>query len=295
MSPRRSSRHTQRERLFDEGAKAFTATYGGEPGRYVCPLCCRDFRKQALDNGELTLDHVPPSRVPGTSAVLLTCRRCNNTAGTRLESQMLAAEGPTDFLLGTMNGPKSARLHFGEISLNVEILAEGDNVQIWPTGNHPSAQHKLTKELERLTKQGSEGGYQFEIRGFGHRPAHSHAGWLRAAYLVAFAIFGYRYALSSKLNPVRSQVKRPENWLLPAVVVSNPAMPKDERSVVIVQQPDHLRSCVLVRLGRHTIFLPAIDGAVDVYAELSKYKEITSLQLTGNTLKWPAWPSYLLD
>jgi hypothetical protein len=47
-------------------------------------------------------------------------------------------------------------------------------------------------------------------------------GWLRSAYLVAFAALGYRYILRSALRRVASQIASPDTDVIPLPVVWKP-------------------------------------------------------------------------
>ena len=97
-----------RERWFVEGAAALRrhlAAIGraedlpptGE--YYACPCCLRAYGRDAPSDGTLTYEDVPPKSVGGRWLVL-TCKQCNNTAGTRLDAQARLREEQLDFLAG---------------------------------------------------------------------------------------------------------------------------------------------------------------------------------------------------
>lgn len=82
-------------KIFNLGARALQKRgFLGE--EYICPICCRIFderaiRKDASDDYCLTLEHSPPEKIGGT-VLTLTCKRCNNMLGSKLDSQVAARE-----------------------------------------------------------------------------------------------------------------------------------------------------------------------------------------------------------
>lgn len=72
---------------FDLGAEAIARVLPGYPRSSVCPWCLTGFLPAALDLGSLTRDHAPP-RSLGGAPLVLTCRKCNNSAGSRLNAHM---------------------------------------------------------------------------------------------------------------------------------------------------------------------------------------------------------------
>ena len=97
-----------RERRFVEGAAALRRHLAaiGRPDalpptgeHYVCPCCMRVHGHEALSNGMLTIEDVPPKSVGGRWLVL-TCKQCNSTAGTRLDEQARLREEQLDFFAG---------------------------------------------------------------------------------------------------------------------------------------------------------------------------------------------------
>lgn len=81
-------------RWFDRGAAAFERTFPGVAASrlgphigpvYVCPICDQGFTREAVPSGERTAEHVPPESFGGRE-LLLTCKWCNNEAGSRLDA-----------------------------------------------------------------------------------------------------------------------------------------------------------------------------------------------------------------
>src|SRR5882724_8834404 len=70
---------------------------------YICPVCLSEFSSVNMDDNPLTLEDAPPKSLGGTANVL-TCKRCNNTAGHKIDfhlTEKLRELDSQKFLLGT--------------------------------------------------------------------------------------------------------------------------------------------------------------------------------------------------
>ena len=101
----------RRERWFADGAEALRRTLGGmgmadslpDGEFYACPLCLQAYGRAALDYGVFSDEHVPP-RSAGGHVLVLTCTRCNNTAGTAMDADAAAREAVHDLWAGRSLG-----------------------------------------------------------------------------------------------------------------------------------------------------------------------------------------------
>jgi hypothetical protein len=155
-----------REQWFEWGAAALTrATRGVVTDRYRCPLCLKDFKREDAKSGDaLTLEDVPPANMGGKPLVL-TCRRCNSSAGAALDSHAgkfhaatrFAADDPAVFIPGVMR-PEGKHL-------NVDIGhgANGELLFLGKPGGHDDAPAALERLFEALTR-GEESEFHFELR-----------------------------------------------------------------------------------------------------------------------------------
>jgi len=95
--------------------------------KYVCPLCRDAFERSEIES-KLSVEHVPPSSVGGRP-VALTCKRCNNTAGTLLDAEMLRRHNARQLARG------------GTVALEeVEAVHEGE-----PRTSDDRARHVLLR------------------------------------------------------------------------------------------------------------------------------------------------------
>lgn len=270
----------------------------GYPRCYICPLCLRGFLPKALEADLLTVEHVPPKRLGGRRLVL-TCRRCNSSAGAHLDHEMMKRELIFDFHYGTMDRPAPARLTMADQSINVEVQATEESVRVvgLPDSNDPQAQGELLAELDRLVEAGSWQDSRFDLtfyRGFRHRPAL--VGWLRAGYLAAFAALGYRYIMRASLDVVRQQLVNPQDEVLRVFSVTIPGrISKEERRILLVQRPTWLNS-VAVQIGRHIVFLPSLEDTPIPFESLAqKAGQQARERIAGKLIPWPTRPEHALD
>lgn len=297
-----SQREAKRKAWFEFGTRAVAQALPEAPLGYRCPLCVstgRVFVREDLEKGNLTVDHVPPAKLGGRELVL-TCRDCNSIAGHQVDQAMLAMERLLDFGLGTLSASTPVRVRLGEHVLRANLVANGDGMSIIgvPAANPPEISQRLGDEFERLCEGGEPTDFTvnmtFEQR-FNYRMAL--VGWLRAAYLAAFAALGYRYIFHPKLRLVRQQLASPSAVLIENFSVTVPDASVTTRRMVVVREPNAFRS-VLVQMGRHVVFLPALDDDYDVYQYLladAERNRRLSVTFRGGEIPWPRKPEYALD
>jgi len=133
------------------------------------------------------------------------------------------------------------------------------------------------------------------LRGFLNH--ESLIGWLRSAYLVAFACLGYRYIFDRTLDIVRSQLADPKAEILRYFSVTLPNADRMERRIIFIQHPIELHS-IAVQMGRHLVFFPWLEDGKDLYERIeldaSLHQQLNT-QITGKVLDWPVSPTFALD
>jgi HNH endonuclease len=91
----------------------------GEP-IYPCPICLTPFTVDALADGRLSSEHVPPESVGGHELVL-TCKRCNNSAGTKLDADAAVKELVRSAMAGTRQHRERVKAAIGDLRVNAEV------------------------------------------------------------------------------------------------------------------------------------------------------------------------------
>jgi len=118
---------------------------------------------------------------------------------------------------------------------------------------------------------------------------------LRAAYLAAFSVFGYRYILGEALGIVRSQIRNPDEKIIPVFRSTNEAKDPRKKLIAFINEPP-LHSGLMVQLGRDTFHLPFNPDDTTFYSHLEDtIKEHPSITMKATVLDWPTQPEYRRD
>jgi hypothetical protein len=212
---------------------------------------------------------------------------------------MRRRETSFDVAAGTMEKPQPARFQVGDATVNLDYyFGEGGFLIIGdPKRNHPESQARFEEELRKRLEAAPNGDLSFTVTPLkiGHEAQLDRVGWLRSAYLVAFAALGYRYIFSRRLEIVRRQLRAPGDAIIDCFSVVLPQAKKDERRFIFVEKPAHLRS-LLLQMGRRLVFLPWLDdGLYEALSEDQKKGGDFLAQIHGDFLPWPKEPRHLID
>lgn len=305
------NRDELRERWFNEGAVRFQKVLEKVGARdllppgdyYACPCCLWIFPRQAVTAKALTVEDVPPKSLGGRG-LLLTCNICNSDSGAQFDSHAEREAAFAKFFAGHEGGRPLPVTISGD-----EVLARGtaqrteNGLVLIPQSkqNHPQVMETLrlqTREAATGRKNPSLS-FSFTVAQ-GFNPRRAKISWVRSAYLVAFAVFGWRYILRPELDPVRAQLADANAEILPTLGRYDPAAAADRREIRLVETPEDLRS-ILVMLGRYAVFLPGLEKALSC-DELAQALENEAnsgngvrIRLTGKEMPWPKYPRYLWD
>ncbi|MEA2063040.1 MAG: hypothetical protein U9P14_05030 [Gemmatimonadota bacterium] len=284
-------RNKDKKRLewFAFGVDALQRARPSAPQVYGCPLCIKGFATTEA----LTLEDVPPKSVGGRPLVL-TCKTCNNTCGYVLDSHIRAgrdlqeiAEGKRDVpvRLSQFGHTISARATFGPGNVLIAGI---------PEKSDPKAHKALFEKLDAAVTTGSRGWnmkLEFSNR---HNQRREAVGWLRVAYLYAFAALGYNFILRPELDRIREQIRKPDEAIAREVMKSTDAT-SDVEGISFVYEPAELRS-ILVRLGRNLFFFPEFNQVADFYERLERAKGVGQrLTISGIHLDLPRRPVFAFD
>lgn len=296
---------------------------------YSCPLCLsRPYVIESIDTGELTREHVPPHALGGRW-LALTCRSCNNDAGSFFDAEAEKQERMRSFLAGRHEGPMRGTYtvngvsHRGDIHLlpvlgdgpaPITIVGadakEGDPVLMTAVdggtslylqgiariNNPPDAERFDNALSDAVNNQRFDLSFEPRIRFSSDRAMVS---WVRSAYLAAFAALGWSYILQESLVQIREQFQAGENAAFPEIVLYEPEAEPDRRQILLVTEPRDCES-VLVAIGAHMTFLPAArkpcslrDLATAVRDRWQRANETrTPITFIGTAISWPTKPVY---
>ena len=217
---------------------------------------------------------------------------------------MRLAEDILDWSLGTSQRAIPARvLVKGSEPVNVETeRRDGGAFRIvgLPDHNNPAVTTKHRAALDAMVR-GPVADQSFTVTFPAHRyvMADVQAGWLRAAYLVAFARFGFRYTLRRLFDPIRAQIADATGSHVDRFYLVGSTPPPHGRQLLSVARPHSLRSLVIV-MGRHMIFLPGFHADSDTLYQRLGQRALwpprpRSLRFRATPYPWPSKPEYGLD
>ena len=173
-----SPRHTKRKhKLYAAGAT-------------VCPLCLAPMRES-----DATLEDVPSTKIGG-DGIHLTCKTCNNSAGTYLDNAAII--DATGRLRATVTRPDGH-------SLNAVL-------------NFAEPQPKLVRDPKSASQPlppSSEPVNELQATFTAPKPELMAAGLLRSAYLAVLAMLGYTPMKNDAFELVRQQIRHPDPMRIP--------------------------------------------------------------------------------
>ncbi|HUY99603.1 MAG TPA: hypothetical protein VMU89_04590 [Thermomicrobiaceae bacterium] len=290
-----------RARWFEAGVVARGARFLEKGPGYVCPECLTAFPREALGDGRLTVEDVPPV-VLGGKPLLLTCKACNNRAGRLHDRHAGRYEGVLNYL--AREGSLKTRTMIAGQKLNVEFRLrpespDVDDMIVWVKDNDEATVRATHAAVDRLALAGQLVGVEL---GFpvAAKASAVEVSLLRAAYLAAFAVLGYTYIDRPELKWVRDLVADPQADIVgPYLAEDDVSADPDRRLIGAVLTPEWLQSTIVI-MGRHTVFLPHPDATSNpaLYQRLAAhhgpFPAITT-QLLAPGLTWPSEPLHYLD
>ena len=287
---------------FERGCDAWAKFRLGRPRSYACPLCLVEYTLDQIDL--LSVDHVPAEALGG-SRMVLTCKACNSDSGHDVQIHMIRRERTANVFSGELSEPHAARISFlrgaeaePRASVNGVVFTErsGPTTLTVSEANEPEDIASFRREMEAAV--GSLD-WRFRVR-FDQDQFHNIAarvGWLREAYLVAFAVFGYTYILDPALETVKRQIDQPQTQIIERFKLFDPKGDPAARGFYLIQQPAAIQSFA-VQFGRHWVFLPWPGSDVDIYAALPGIgdgQEMVEETFSGYEAPWPTKPVYDQD
>ena len=301
MTNRGNARDQKRSEWFKLGARAVQRLWPEAPWSYVCPLCwpVKGFLPSALQDKYLTLEHAPPKAFGGKE-VALTCRNCNNRAGAMLESEMISRNDVLDLALGTMKRQLPGTMEFAGLKQNVLFQSAGGSLFIVGSREHnaPENQQSIEREWAQKSQLEASDDLRFTVAlAKSYKQKEALIGWLRAAYLVAFAALGYRYIFNPIVTVVRQQLANPSANILRFFSTTSPSALQRNRLLMIIEEPPVLQS-LIVQMGRTFVFLPWGEPGEQLYARLEDEagKNLRlDAQVRGKIIPWPHKPELALD
>jgi HNH endonuclease len=186
------------EKRLKELAADYRQNCAKSENTLACPLCLTEYSLANVN--ELTREHIVPSKLGGRSETL-TCRKCNNTHGSYLDSHLINMMKSLDAIEGAKPIATSVISDKGKITAEL-LLGAGTSdepiaIQIIGKASNMEAVKNLQNSLRN--NQTLELKMNFPVI-----PERYVRAAFRAAFLSVFKVEGYQYALSLGAEEVRT-------------------------------------------------------------------------------------------
>jgi hypothetical protein len=240
-----------------------------------------------------TVEHVPPESVGGRP-LILTCRRCNETAGSGVDWHWSNFSDVEGFVTGRLPEPVTVNLTYEGLKVVAEVSNEGGGyvLKVVERASRPDN----IQQFQQLVKTAIEAGerpsaFNVQMHKSTYRERLLRVSVMRAAYLTGVAAAGYR--VIRFWNPIRMQILnfQNEDSALSGLIRYEHAQPADRRILAEIKSPNDIR-CIYVGLGRWTVFLPLATDSI-----LYRSHELAGrgIELFGIGFVWPLEPSFGME
>lgn len=225
-------------------------------GYFVCPLCLCAFTRSPILSDIVAEEHIVPQALGGR-LVTLTCRSCNNSAGSDLEAHLVQ-----QVRVDARKLPLGLQMKMAGAQLRGEFhLPAGSNKECRIDIIGKQSDPRQVAEAQRQLKQGRRIDEITLRLDSGFNPTRSKAALIRSAYLLMFRTFGYPYVFDVSAQEIRAQITEPlhETYVLKGIPWRVDATVTLETALAVVRAPAQFRSFVaLLRLDENPIHVAAV-------------------------------------
>jgi len=264
-----SKRVSEFENLFDIYNRSLQIVWPGIADTFVCPLCMAPFKKEDIYNGNLSLEHVPPRSI-GAACKTMTCTRCNNTIGTKLQRFMANDVRRKELEAGKeLKKPFRARVRMPGLQFDAEITSAAGRT--WTAVSPLSILPPDLKSLEAARKiAGAKG--SISLKGMGTKEALDRA-YLHSSYLALFSLLGYPYIMQPFIEEIRQHIVTGQPSIGARIAVPNNLRhnmpfidPRDKNvEISLIGIAPHLeKSCFALVIAGELVLMPLISDRYKV-------------------------------
>lgn len=282
---------TKKRAWFDLGATAYGRVCPSKypVPTYVCPICRDPFMIEALDDGRLFVEHVPPQSVGGRE-LILTCIPCNNTAGTKLDAAAKTKEDVRLAMMGKAPRPHRIKAMIGDITVNGHLHAKDGSYSLSYSLSVPQKINKPTtrEALRQLARKDATLTVEHEP----YAELGARISWLRSGYLALVAMQGYRVVLDPAMDIVRTQILEYDERRMLTFVADVPQdIPLTMRGIFRVLTPAWHQGWI-AQFGPYLVNLPS-HGDMTFYERLAENGLTPHVQhMTCKYAGWPTTPAF---
>lgn len=176
----------------------------------ICPICLQPF-SDIQATSVATKEDAPPQSLGGTK-VVLTCKKCNNSAGRDIDIHLVNLLKHLDQRNFHKGSTRRVRIYDGSDIVN-GVLTVSDN-------------KKLTLEILKkindsrklpniLSKWEPERNLSFTNQKLKLSEINLNTGILKTAYILLYSKLGYSVLLWEEYNQIREQIQKPNLTIVP--------------------------------------------------------------------------------
>lgn len=264
---------------------------------YICPLCFEVFFEKDLDitvENHLTLEDIPPKKLGGNPKAL-TCKKCNNESGKKLDVHLLNRLLDIDSKSFLTNSKTAATYEINGFKMNgsFEIDEEGKaNLYFEPKHSNPKDAQSFMANLfppktihsplplfnNEFLSESKSPSLNIQPKRSNNDERRAEIALLRIAYLIAFSTLGNGFLINSGLYKVREQISNPDKNILPKPFWINYDFPEEMEGINIISLPKEARGFLIVfslktdsKSRRFAIVLPGpSEPGIKVYDYIEK-------------------------
>ncbi len=259
----------------------------------ICPICLKRISLTLDQLDSATMEHAPSAKLGGR-IIGLTCKNCNSTQGSSLDSKLIKYYKVSQTLAGDSQDYGEAKIRVNNsLPINVKFrISEDSSWRIIPIekNSNPIVVKNINQILQNNNSPHSNLSMNIQISQ--PHPRIIRIALIRTAYLLAFGQFGYGFAINPALNYVRNLFIEPENEnLYPHGVMFNFPISDEHLGVSIITDPVEMRAYLVVfdildrkkPIDRVGVVLPGwTENPIDLYNYL---KSIDGNQVQLSTQK----------
>jgi hypothetical protein len=227
------------------------------------------FKKEDIYNGNLSLEHVPPKSIKAVVKTM-TCTRCNNTIGTKLQRFMANDVRRKELEAGIeLKKPFRAKVRMPGLQFDTEITSAAGRT--WHAVSPLSILPPNLKSPE-AAKQIAGTKASISLKGMGSKEALDRA-YLHSSYLALFSLLGYPYIIQPFMEEIRQQIIKGQSSIGARIAVPTklkhrmPFIDPREKSVevsLIGTAPDLEKSCFALVIAGELVLMPLISDYYQV-------------------------------
>ncbi len=251
------------------------------PDLVLCPICLKVISLATEEDNPATVEHAPSAKLGG-KIIGLTCRNCNSTQGSTLDSKLIEYYKISQSLKGNGTNFSEAKVRVNNsLPINVKFNVSADNswriIPLEKNSNPKVVAH--INEILSHTSTTPQVTISLNLQVVQPPSRIIRIALIRAAYLIAFGQFGYGFVVNPALNYIRNLLVDPDDeTLYPHGVMFSYPISDEHLGVSIITEPVEMRAYLVVfdisdggkQIDRIGVILPGWSkNPIDLYNYLN--------------------------